>query len=68
MSDLRALLPLFLLLLVPIWIPIAAALVGALCDRLRPPSISSAQAAVQEAKRRAEAARAAAPRAARVAA
>lgn len=58
MSDLRTLLPLALLMLVPILIPLAAAAIGTVRDRLRPPSLSAAQSAVERAKHRAEHARA----------
>ncbi|WP_188782628.1 hypothetical protein [Nocardioides phosphati] len=54
MSDLASLLPLALLLLVPVWIPLGAAAIGTVRDRLRPPVPSPAQAAVEQARRRAE--------------
>lgn len=57
MSDLSTLLPLAVLMLVPILIPLAAAAVGMVRDRLRPPTASAAQAAVDRARRRADEAR-----------
>lgn len=57
MSDLLTLVPLALLLLVPLWIPLFAAAVGTVHDRLRPATLSPAQAAVDQAKQRARAAR-----------
>lgn len=62
MSDLVTLLPLAFLLLVPVWIPLFATAVGTVRDRLRPPAVSPAQAAVERAKRRAEVTRAASVR------
>jgi hypothetical protein len=56
-SDLVTLLPLACFLLVPVWIPVLASAIGAVRDRLRPPTLSTAQAAVEKAKRRAEEAR-----------
>jgi hypothetical protein len=56
-SDLASLIPLALLLLVPVWIPLGAAAIGTVRDRLRSTVPSAAQAAVEQARRRSEATR-----------
>jgi len=45
-------LPIFAFMLIPVWIPIICTLLGALGDRLRPPTPSPAERAVEAAKKR----------------
>lgn len=51
-------LPIFLFMLIPVWIPIAAIIIGNVLDRLRPVEVTPAMAAVREAKHRSAAVRA----------
>ena len=47
---LNVIVPLFALMLMPVWVPIIAATAGAVLDRCRPRSASPAQRAIEEAK------------------
>jgi hypothetical protein len=45
--------PLYAFMLIPVWIPLAAIVIGNVIDRLRPTEVSPATEAVSAAKRRA---------------
>jgi hypothetical protein len=49
--------PLFAFMLIPVWIPIIAIVVGNVIDRVRPPEVSRAEVVVSSAKQRAVAVR-----------
>jgi hypothetical protein len=49
---LSTMVPLYVFMLIPVWIPIIAVTIGAIADRLRPPRRSPAQLAVETARAR----------------
>ena len=53
--------PLFAFMLIPVWIPMIAIVVGNVIDRVRPVEHTAAESAVMEARQRAAATRGQAP-------